>query len=50
MSDNNHKKEEEEDLKRLLPFARSWNAIYAFVIGELFVLIILFYLFSKYYA
>jgi len=38
---------DEEDLDGLPPIFKNWNQMYAFVLGELFVLIALFYLFSK---
>ncbi|MEZ4825687.1 MAG: hypothetical protein R3C61_05235 [Bacteroidia bacterium] len=36
-----------EDLRKIIPFVKSWRVLYAFVLGELLVLIILFYWFSK---
>ena len=39
-----------EDLKKILPFFKSWGQVYAFVLAELAVLIILFYLFSSTFA
>ena len=41
---------EEEQLRKILPFVPSWGVLYAFVLGELALLIVLFYLFSKNYA
>lgn len=39
-----------EELQEIFPFFRSWRQIYAFVLIELGVLIVLFYLFSRMYA
>jgi hypothetical protein len=39
----------EEETEGLPPFAKSWGRLYAIVIGELALLIALFYWFSKYY-
>ncbi|MCB0841117.1 MAG: hypothetical protein R3B93_22525 [Bacteroidia bacterium] len=51
---NHHPVEEEndqeDDVKKVFPFANSWNTIYAIVLGELVLLIILFYLFSNAYS
>lgn len=41
---------QDEELRQVFPFVKSWKALYAFVLGELFVLIILFYLFSQYFS
>ncbi|MDP5171503.1 MAG: hypothetical protein NWR72_14755 [Bacteroidia bacterium] len=38
--------EEDQDLQQLFPFVKKWKTLYAFVLGELVVLIVLFYLFS----
>ncbi|MEM6803953.1 MAG: hypothetical protein AAF696_21285 [Bacteroidota bacterium] len=40
----------DEELRKVLPFFKTWRSLYIFVIGELIVLIILFYFFSNYYA
>lgn len=32
------------------PFLRTWNNVYALVMGTLVVLIVLFYLFTQYFA
>lgn len=40
------KQEENEELRKVFPFFKSWNQLYTFIIGELVVLIILFYFFS----
>lgn len=42
--------DENEELRRVFPFFKTWNGLYTFVIGELVVLIILFYLFSEAFA
>lgn len=36
-----------EELRKIVPFIKSWNTFYALVLGELVVLILLFYAFSK---
>jgi hypothetical protein len=41
---------EEEQLRDILPFVPSWGWLYAIVLGELALLIVLFYFFSKNYA
>lgn len=42
--------DENEELRKVFPFFKTWNGLYTFVIGELVVLIILFYLFSEAFA
>jgi hypothetical protein len=37
----------DEDAGDLPPFFKKWNYLYAFVIGHLIYLILLFYLFTK---
>jgi hypothetical protein len=41
---------QDEELRKVLPFFKSWRGLYIFLLGELVVLIILFYLFSNHYA
>ncbi|MEZ4775010.1 MAG: hypothetical protein R3D00_17635 [Bacteroidia bacterium] len=36
-----------EELRKIVPFIKNWNTFYALVLGELVVLIGLFYWFSK---
>jgi len=48
-SDNNHPRID-EDLHRIFPLFKTWRSLYMFVLGELVVLIILFYLFSRTFA
>ncbi|MDX2246420.1 MAG: hypothetical protein SF052_06580 [Bacteroidia bacterium] len=36
-----------EELRKMIPFIKNWNTFYALVLGELAVLILLFYAFSK---
>jgi ATP/ADP translocase len=38
--------QEDEALRKLIPFFRNWRSFYLFVLGELLLLIVLFYLFS----
>ena len=45
----NNTKHPSEDAERP-PIFGSWNGIYALVIGSLFILIVLFYLLTSYYA
>lgn len=42
--------DQNEELRKVFPFLKSWKVLYAFVLGELFVLIVLFYLFSQYFS
>ena len=42
--------DQDEELRKVLPFFKSWKSLYIFVIAELVVLILLFYLFSNHYA
>jgi len=44
---NNHK---QEDQDRLPPILGSWKKLYLLVIGNLFVLILLFYLLTRNYS
>lgn len=37
---------EEDELKKLFPFAKSWRSLYIFVLAELAGLILLFYYLS----
>ena len=39
--------ESEQELRDVLPFIKSWRQLYLVVIGELILLILLFYLFSN---
>lgn len=41
---------QDEELRKVLPFFKTWRSLYLFLLGELVVLIILFYLFSNHYA
>jgi len=41
---------QDEELRKVLPFFKSWRSLYIFLLGELLVLIILFYFFSNHYA
>ena len=41
---------EDEELRRVFPFFKRWRHLYAFVLGELLVLIVLFYFFSRAFA
>ena len=41
---------ENEELRRVIPFFSTWKQLYAFVLIELAVLIVLFYLFSRAFA
>ena len=43
-------KDDNQELQEIFPFFKSWNALYLFVLGELAVLILLFYLFSRAYT
>ncbi len=38
---------ENEELRELFPLFKSWRGLYLFVLGELAVLIVLFYWFSQ---
>jgi len=42
--------EEQEELKQIFPFVKSWRQLYILVLTELAVLIVLFYIFSKIYS
>lgn len=42
--------QEQEELRQLMPFMKSWKMFYFLVLGELALLILLFYLFSRYFA
>lgn len=44
------KEEENEELRSVFPLFKNWKSLYAFVLGELLVLIVLFYLFSRAYS
>ncbi len=48
-SDKNHP-EIDQDLHEVFPLFKTWRGLYMFVLGELVVLIILFYLFSRTFA
>lgn len=41
--------EEDEALRRVFPWFKNWRSLYRFVLGELVLLILLFYLFSRVY-
>lgn len=41
---------QDEELRKVLPFFKTWRSLYIFLLGELVVLVILFYLFSNHYA
>jgi len=41
---------ENEELQKVFPFFKSWRGLYIFVLAELLVLILLFYLFSWYFS
>ncbi len=42
--------QDQEELRSVFPLFKSWGQLYTFVLAELAVLILLFYLFSKAYA
>lgn len=43
------KKDSEEDRKGLPSFFKTWNQLYAFALGELALVILLMYWFTKYF-
>lgn len=43
----NYAQKELEELQQVMPFVKSWNQLYAFVLIELLVLIVFFYFFSQ---
>lgn len=43
-------KDENQELREIFPLFKSWKALYLFVLAELGILILLFYLFSQAYA
>ena len=47
LDDHSH---DQEELQSVFPLFKSWGRLYTFVLAELAVLILLFYLFSKAYA
>lgn len=42
--------EEDQELQELFPFVKRWRSIYRFVLVELAVLIVLFYLLTRAFA
>ncbi|MEM7373529.1 MAG: hypothetical protein AAF587_33190 [Bacteroidota bacterium] len=42
--------DENQELQKIFPLFKSWKALYLFVLAELGILIVLFYLFSQAYA
>ena len=44
------KENPDEELRKVFPFFKNWRQLYLFVLGELLVLIVLFYLFSSYFS
>lgn len=40
-------KDENQELRELIPFMKNWKTFYAIVLGELVVLIVVFYFFSR---
>ncbi len=42
--------EQEEGPQKIIPFFKSWRQLYIFVLVELAVLIVLFYIFSETYS
>ncbi len=47
---NQEHQDEHDELRKLLPWAKSWNQLYLWVLGELVLTIGLLYLFSKAFA
>ncbi|MEO0471727.1 MAG: hypothetical protein AAF206_19020 [Bacteroidota bacterium] len=43
-------KKTDEDLRKIVPFLKTWRQLYIIILVELVVLIGLFYLFSQAYA
>ncbi len=43
-------KQDDDELRDLFPFAKSWRRLYLFVLAELVVLILLFIFIGKYFS
>ena len=44
------KSSQEDDEQNIFPFFKTWKQLYIFVLAELAILIVLFYIFSQTYA
>lgn len=47
---NDEKEKQDQELKEIFPLFSSWNKLYLFVLGELLLLIVLFYFFSQHFS
>lgn len=47
---NEEQENQDQELQKIFPLFKTWNRLYLFVIGELIVLILLFYWFSRYFS